>query len=286
MTAGVAGSYLPDDPRKPLVPSAARAVAASHKAWLIGFGLALLAIATLWYGITSLPRQRAGLRGPPERNPKGTQSAGLPTAQGGKPLPRTLLSGTIDARVWNTADRSRRGLSLKDAVPLRPNDWLRIEAQLNHPAYVYVVWIDSQGHASPVYPWTPGDWTSRRSSESPIDRLSLPPEADEGWPVRGPGGVETLLLLAREEPLPAKFPLGDRLSGLPRQRAEKTFIAYFDDGRLVTEAIDPQRGLGLNEQSRIDDEVLKMELLIHKRLASYFTLIRAVNCASLGSEKP
>ena len=283
---GGTDSCLPDSPLKSPAPSAVRPAVVSHTTWLIVLGLALLAIAALWYGIGFLPKQRAGVRGPPERTPKGTQSAALPTAQGNKPLPRALLSGTIDARVWNTADRSRRGLSLKDAVPLRPNDWLRIEAQLNRPAYVYLVWIDSQGRPSPVYPWTPGDWTSRRSLESPIDRLSLPPEADEGWPVRGPGGVETLLLLAREEPLPAEFQLGDRLSGLPRQRAEKRLFACFDDGRLVTEAMDRQRGLGLNEQSQIDDEVLKMQRLIHKRLASYFTLIRAVNCASLGSEKP
>jgi serine/threonine protein kinase len=257
-------SYLPDRPPKSPEVSAVPGAASTHKAWLIGLGLALLAILVMWYGIGFLPRQWAG----------------------DKPPPRPLLSGTIDARVWNTSDSSRRGLSLKEAVPLRPNDWLRIEAQLNRPAYVYVVWIDSQGRASPVYPWTPGDWASSRSSESPIDRLSLPPEGDEGWPVRGPGGVETLLLLAREEPLPAEFQLCDRLSDLPRQQANKGLFACFDDGRLVTEAIDHQRGLGLSEQGRISDEVLKVQRLIHIRLASYFTLIRAVNCVSLGSEKP
>ena len=147
------------------LPKAAEALAvpatvSERKVWLIGLGLALLAVAALWYGIGFLPRQLAGAFGPPERNLAGTQSAGLPTAPGDKPL--SSLSGTIDARVWNTSDRSRRGLSLKEAVPLRPNDWLRIEARLNRPAYVYVVWIDSQGRASPVYPWTPGDWASRR----------------------------------------------------------------------------------------------------------------------------
>ena len=94
------------------------------------------------------------------------------------------------------------------------------------------------------------------------------------------------MLLAGEKPLPAEFRLSDRLSGLPRQQAETGLFACFDDGRLVTEAMDRQRGLGLNEQSRINDEVLTMQCLIHKRLASYFTLIRAVSCASLGSEKP
>ena len=169
---------------------------------------------------------------------------------------------------------------------MRPNDWLRIEARLNRPAYVYVLWIDSQGGALPVYPWTPGDWAARRSPESPIDRLSLPPEADEGWPIRGPGGVETLLLLAREEPLPPGFQLRDYLSSLPRQRAEERLFASFNDGRLVTDATDHQRGLGLSEQGRINDELLKMQSIIHKRLASYFTLIRAVSCTSLGSKKP
>jgi hypothetical protein len=136
-----------------------------------------------------------------------------------------------------------------------------------------------------LYPWKPGDWTSRRGPESPVDHLSLPPEADEYWPVRGPGGVETLLLLAREEPLPGEFRLDDRLSGLPRQPAEKHRFACFDNGRLVTEAADHDRGLGLGERGRIDDEVLKAQRLIYQRLSSDFPLVRAVTCVSHGSEK-
>jgi serine/threonine protein kinase len=198
---------------------------------------------------------------------------------------RPALTGTVDALVWNSSDPSRRWLSLKDAAPLRPGDGLRIEAKLNRRAYVYLVWIDGQGQASPLYPWKPGDWTSRRGPESPVDHLSLPPEADEYWPVRGPGGVETLLLLAREEPLPGEFRLDDRLSGLPRQPAEKHRFACFDNGRLVTEAADHDRGLGLGERGRIDDEVLKAQRLIYQRLSSDFPLVRAVTCVSHGSEK-
>ncbi len=286
MAPSVTDSFRPDSPRKSPAASAITAVAAGRKFWLIGLALAVLAIVVWWCGIGFLPRHWAGMPGPSEGNPRGGQPAGLPASPGDKPLPRPPLSGDIGARVWSTSDRSRRGLSLEEAVPLRPNDWLRIEARLNRPAYVYVLWIDSQGRALPVYPWTPGDWAARRSPESPIDRLSLPPEADEGWPIRGPGGVETLLLLAREEPLPPGFQLRDYLSSLPRQRAEERLFASFNDGRLVTDATDRQRGLGLSEQGRINDELLKMQSIIHKRLASYFTLIRAVSCTSLGSKKP
>ena len=118
-------------------------------------------------------------------------------------------------------------------MPLRPQDWIRVKAELNRPAYIYLIWIDSQGRASPVYPWKPGDWAGLPAKQSPTARLSLPEAADEGWPIQGPGGMETLLLLAREEPLPQDVDLAGLLAGLPRQpMLDENLLAWFDNGSL------------------------------------------------------
>ncbi len=195
------------------------------------------------------------------------------------------LSGTVDLLVWNKADPSRRGLSLREPriMPLRPLDKIRVEAKLNRPAYVYLIWIDSQGQASPIYPWEPGEWKGLPARQSPTDHLSLPEAADEGWPIQGPGGMETLLLLARNEPLPPDVDLAGLLAGFPRQpMLDERMLAWFDNGRVVTTEMDHVRGLGLKEQGQIDDAVLKTQQLIKERLTPYFSLIRTVTVASKG----
>ena len=68
MAPSVTDSSLPDSPLKSPEASAVPAAVASRKVWLIGLGLALLAIAALWYGIGFLPRQWAGMCGPLEPN--------------------------------------------------------------------------------------------------------------------------------------------------------------------------------------------------------------------------
>ena len=118
--------------------------------------------------------------------------------------PPPALRGALNVLIWNNDLPARRGLSLRDpgALPLRRNDRIRVDADLNRPAYVYLLWIDGQGQASPVFPGRPGRWERRGDKESPIAHLSLPEAADAGWPLKGPAGMETLVLLARRAPCP------------------------------------------------------------------------------------
>ena len=182
---------------------------------------------------------------------------------------KPVLSGTVDARIWNTVDATRRGLSLREAAPLRPNDWLRIEVHLSRPAYVYLLWIDSQGQAA-IVPMEAGRLV--HPSGRRIARGSVEPAAGGRRRLAGPrsGRNRDAPALGSEEPLPVEFRFSDCLSGLPMLTAGKHQFASFDGGRLVTEETASRRGLGLGEQGRIDDAVLAMQRLIHERLRQYF----------------
>ena len=166
-----------------------------------------------------------------------------PTGTPGPPAPP--LSGAIDVLVWNPEDPSRRGLSISEphTLPLLPQDQVRVEAHLNRPAYVYLVWIDSEGIALPVYPWRPGRWEEHSIGESMVRQVSLPKVADQGWPMQGPSGMETLILLSRETPLPSDVDLSYLLAGLPNQpMQDPRALVWFTNGQVVDETEDPQRG--------------------------------------------
>jgi hypothetical protein len=79
---------------------------------------------------------------------------------------------------------------------------MRFEVRLNRPAFLYLVWIDTEGRAPPLHPWKDNNWQKRPAHEEARDRLSVPP-GDENMTQLGacPPGVETILLLARDEPL-------------------------------------------------------------------------------------
>ena len=192
------------------------------------------------------------------------------------------LSGTIDVMVWNARDRSRRGLTLTDpgALPLVPGDRIRLEARLNRPAYVYLIAIDSQGRASPVYPWQSGQW-SDRLEEAPQQYLSLPALEDHGYEVKPPFGTETFVLLARESPLPDGMNVGQVLAGLPSQESLDLRLAlWFDDGKLVTRQADVLRGINVVHSGPIDDSLLRLHRVVRERLDPHFTLMRAVTFTS------
>jgi serine/threonine protein kinase len=193
------------------------------------------------------------------------------------------LSGDVKVQVFSSDKSSlRQGLSLEEpgALPLRKDDRVRVEAALNRPAYVYLIWIASDGKVSPVYPWPPGDWKQRPNSEQMTDRISLPEPIDKAWRVYGGPGMETFVLLAREEPLPGDVNLESMLSGLPAQKLrDEQAVVWLDPAdRLASR----RRGLKFDDAVQLDDSVLKTQKLLTERLGQYFALIRAVSFANKG----
>jgi serine/threonine protein kinase len=222
---------------------------------------------------------------PPEGGARGP--SGQPGAA--QPGPATLpaLEGAINVMIWNpdASDRQRLNLIDRDALPLRRGDQVRIEATVNRPAYLYIVWIDTEGLAQPVYPWVPGDWSRFDAAERPAIRVSLPQTADKAWPIKpGPPGMETLLLLARESPLPPRFDLRDRLTSLPRSAPQDArALVWFDDWALVQGGREGSRERGPSFfPVDVKDPVVQTQALLKERLVPYFTMMRAVSFANRG----
>ena len=168
-------------------------------------------------------------------------------------------------------------------MPLRSGDQIRIRATLNHKAYVYLAWIDRNGVVAPLYPWAPGNWQEKPKGEAFVQNVRLPADRKCAWPIEGLDGMETVLLLARDTPLPESVNLRELLAGLPKQPMQDTkALVWFCNGEVVTKARDLHRGPQYWNPQRIDDPVYQTQRLIYEKLSPYFELIYANSFAFQG----
>jgi hypothetical protein len=200
------------------------------------------------------------------------------------PVERVALKGSIDVVVTEPGNPRRQLLHLHDpaARPLKQGDEVRVVAELNRPAYLYVLWIDTQGKVLPVYPWLGGEW-GRPEQERPVQRLSLPEKPGDIWPIKpGPAGMETLVLLARGAPLPPEVDLAKALGELGQQPLlDEMDVAWFENGELVRG--DPERAPNLKEARPGSSPVLRAQGVLQERLKGLgFTYTRAVTFANRG----
>jgi hypothetical protein len=198
--------------------------------------------------------------------------------------------------VWKNA--AQRALHLLDgeALPLTLDDEVAVEVKLNRPAYPYLIWINTEGEAQPIYPWTAGKWDEPPAEEKPVDRLRRPSDQRDFWRLQQhfPGGgavgmsivlikprpgMETLLLLVREGPWPAGVDLRALLTGLPQPALQNSQAAvWFEDWEVVQGG--PERGLNLFDVRRHEDPVLQTQRLLRERLGQYCSYSRAVSFAN------
>jgi serine/threonine protein kinase len=196
--------------------------------------------------------------------------------------PSHSIGKRLDVLAWSPKDPSRRGMSLRTpgTLPLKNGDQIRVEVDVEKPAYLYLIWIDSEGNALPVYPWKPGDWQSLPPKQTPLSHLSLPNNADEGWPMQGVSGMETLVLFVRSEPLPSDVDLQSFLTDLPKQPLQGAeSIVWIADGELIRSEDESMRGLDFGKPEQISDSILRAQRQIQERLGKYFSEIRAVSFA-------
>lgn len=202
------------------------------------------------------------------------------------PLP---LQGSIELTVWNPTRSFRQGLRIGDdqAVPLRSGDQVRLAVELNRPAYAYVVWLDTQGVPAPVYPWRLGDWQNLPATCQSAVYFTLPEEPGTGWAMRtSRSGMETLLLLVRQSPLPADVSLRELLAAIPHATVPcRPNAMRFREGRPLPAELqrppDPAHELTrdpvLDRPVAINDPLLRLQQELVSRLRPHFELIHAVS---------
>jgi hypothetical protein len=182
------------------------------------------------------------------------------------------LKAVLHLRIDDVSNSRRRNLRLDQAqaLPLQAGDRFRIEARLNRAAYVYLLWIGSDGKVGPVNPWTRGKWELRPAHEQKVDRLELPEKADSEWEIpSGSPGNEALLLLVREgSPLPrgeeARLAKLVSETRVPSATLMKEPV-WLENGREIT--LDPQdRAAPSFKTRKSDDPVLRIRRLLQEKV--------------------
>ncbi len=189
--------------------------------------------------------------------------------------------------VVRSAEGAKDNLRVEEpgALPVRAGESMSLEVHFNQPAFTYLVWVDCDGQAIPLYPWNYDSIEVKDLNEPPPARrpakVVISPTLGTGWKFGQRGGLETALLLARRTPLSEGTRLGSLLGSLPpaklRLRDEVTVLGLGGGADSVSTL------LALNRGSEADagtaDEPLQALLV---RLRDHFELIRAVRFAHEG----
>jgi hypothetical protein len=188
-------------------------------------------------------------------------------------------------RIWTKEGGGKRGWKVEEsgALPVRNGEMVHLHATLNQPAYVYLLWIDSQGMVTPLYPWHLGaelkdDLTVPPPSRPAVGEVHSPSALTLGWIMDGKSGLETMVLLARRSPWPADQPLAKLLGTLkpaPLTNEGEWAVRGFDEGQ-PTDLLDVGQHRAPKKVAAEVDEPL-LQLLA--RLRGEFPMARAVRFA-------
>jgi hypothetical protein len=138
--------------------------------------------------------------------------------------------------------------------------------------------VDAEGQVDVYYPWNreTDDLRVPPPPQTPRRVVDSPAALDQGWGIEGAGGLETILLLARQKPLPAGVKLNELFVGLPRAPfGDPHEVVLIDfDGDRPRELLHLSRGGGKTAK-QIDDPLL----CLMEKLRPHFEVIRAVRFA-------
>jgi hypothetical protein len=197
----------------------------------------------------------------------------------------TALAGELTVRVWSQGAGGKRGLNIGDpgALPLLAGEQVHLEARLNQPAYPYLLWLDGQGHVSLLYPRKDLKFGGSPAGESARETVHSPEALDEGLKMKGPGGLETALLLVRRTPLPPGTDLANLIGRMPPSPLRNELEVAkrgFDEGQPVeTQRVDIHRAID-EETGKIDDPLL--QLMQRLRTQNQFEVIKSWRFAYRG----
>jgi hypothetical protein len=202
--------------------------------------------------------------------------------------PGEPLRGELIVRV-RTKDSSKRDARVGVdplALPVREDEFLQLEAKLNQPAYIYLLWVDGKGEVFPLYPWNPnpeGKLVYRTLAAPPPPQVPQavvfnPPRLKEWFRIDDTEGLDTMLLLARRTPLPADVSLARLVDKLPEARLgplHEFVVRGMDRGQPVEEVKQDVERRPKGEVEEMEDQLLQLM----DPLKDHFELIRAVQFA-------
>jgi serine/threonine protein kinase len=224
--------------------------------------------------VRPLLSRRSDLRSllPAEKNPEGM-----------------TLQGELDVLVWDRTQQRYRSIREPGVLPLRTGARFYVEARLSRPAYLYAVWINTEGQVQPLYPW---GLDGRMPEERlPCDRLLLPlPDPERGeqpWELEGPPGVETVVLVAKNHPRfdpLALLPVGGGRvaralplsASVDRERAS-WFPSRQEEGGPATRGVN-------RTPAAMEDPVAQVHAFLRREFSPHASLVRAVSFANVGTE--
>jgi hypothetical protein len=195
------------------------------------------------------------------------------------------LKGELTVRVWSPDGNGKRGWSVEDprSLPVLPGELVQLEVRLNQTAYPYLLWLDGQGHLGVLYPRRDGKFGSKPAEELARETLQSPEALDDGLKMKGPGGLETALLLVRREPLPPGLDLAASIGPLPPSPLRNLFevaVRGGDEGQPI-ETLKMARNRGIDSETvKIDDSLVN--LMARLRTNWQFEVIKAVRFAYRG----
>jgi serine/threonine protein kinase len=220
----------------------------------------------------------------------------MPSAnpQGPAPVP---LKGRLEILVWSDPAQPGRGVGTaknglpvsraeSGALPLQNGELVHLQATLNRPAYVYLVWIDSDGKAIPLYPWDSDhsealwDAPLLKDARRPTERISCPRASTRGFTAVGNPGMQHVVLLARSTPLasPSRT-LQAALADLPSTPLNnKNEVAYLEWSPLDGSHVAELRGIAPGKTREFDAPVFNV---LKERLQNEFELINVWRFAQI-----
>lgn len=233
---------------------------------LVGLALAVLGLGVagvIWSQSFDDSQGASSPELPPDKPPKPSPAP---------PKPVVPLQGDLNVLVYR--DEEFLPIEAPRARPVQNGDLVRVEAQLNRPAYVYLAWIDSAGQAQPFYPGDPEDWSAWQSPPKPVSFVAFPPGGDSGLPIIGEAGMETIVMLAADEPLPDDLSPQNLFANLPSQPLrQSTTLLYLDNAQKSKRRL---RGGDWQNIQTVGDPALETQRKLHDRFADHVSLIHAV----------
>lgn len=192
------------------------------------------------------------------------------------------FSGNLQVVLRPSVD-AKQPISIEEqgALPVRAGGSMTLDARLTQPGFIYLVWLDSEGKAAPLYPWNTEKLEVLDIDAPPPERrattvLFSPLQVGGAWYFPKTEGVHTVLMLARQTPLPAGTSLAALIAPLreaPQPRSGDELVVIARDRKAKSVSRKALKG-GL-DQIEAEASAEKIDKLL-ARLGAEFDVIRAV----------